>query len=241
MVFVHGVGLDNHSWRHLLEGFRDQPILTYDLLGHGQTKQALGRQSFEPFKNQLEVLLSDLGIPQVILLGFSLGGLVAAHFAAAHPRTVNALVLISTVYKRTVAERNAIARRLSQAKDEDWTGLRAAALERWFSAGFLEANPNIREEISLRLQENNPENFLECYELLAKSDDHCPKYPDILMPTLILTGEGDQGSTPAMADELGRAIPNAQAHVITDGKHLCIIENHHEITDIIKRFLRDST
>ena len=129
LVLVHGVGLDHKSWQYLLEDFSGQATLTYDLLGHGQTERTLGRQSFEPFIEQLDVLLSGLKIPEVILVGFSLGGLVAAHFAASHPQSVRALVLISTVYQRTSAERQALAIRVRQARDGDWAALRAAALD----------------------------------------------------------------------------------------------------------------
>ncbi len=80
--------------------------------------------------DQLDDLLGGLEITEVILVGFSLGGLVAAHFAASRPKTVRALVLISTVYQRTIAERQAIANRVEQAKNGDWAGMGIAALGR---------------------------------------------------------------------------------------------------------------
>lgn len=236
MVFVHGVGLDHKSWRYLLEDFNGLKTLTYDLLGHGQTQPALNIQSFEPFKGQLHVLLSDLNMPEVVLVGFSLGGLVAAHYAASYPQDVKALVLISSVYNRTSAESQAIAVRVQQAWDGDWAGLRSAALERWFSPDFLEANPSIREEILARLVSNVPNNFLECYQLLAKSDEHELDYRTISMPTLIITGERDQGSTPQMATEMEKVIPNGRTSVLLDARHLCIIENHSAISAQIKDF-----
>ena len=115
IVFVHGVGLDHKSWKYLLEDFGDQTTLTYDLLGHGHTRRSLDKQSFGPFEEQLDFLLSGLKIPEIMLVGFSLGGLVAAHYAASHPQNVRALVLISTVYQRNSEEQQAIAIRVQQA------------------------------------------------------------------------------------------------------------------------------
>ena len=238
IVFVHGVGLDHKSWRYLLDDFSSNTTLTYDLLGHGQTKRSLNSQSFRPFMEQLDVLLDELNISEINLVGFSLGGLVAAHYAASKSQTVRAFVLISTVYQRTSAEKQAIAIRVRQAKEGDWTGLRTAALSRWFSPEFLEANPSIRQDILFRLQENKPDDFLECYELLANSDEHRLEYRDISMPTLILTGDGDQGSTPGMARRMARAIPNARASVLRNARHLCIIENHRAISVHTSRFLK---
>ena len=240
MVFVHGVGLDLESWEYVLADFDGRTTLAYDLPGHGQTKQTLHQQSFEPFKNQLDVLLRELESPQVVLVGFSLGGLVAAHYAASRPQNVKSLVLISTAYQRTSAERQAIATRLRQAKDGEWDGLSAAALDRWFSPEFLDANPGVRRKISLRLQENRPDHFLASYELLANSDQHPLEYPSITMPTLILTGDGDVGSTPQMAKRMERVIPNARCEIIDAAKHFCIIENHGAISASIKRFLEEA-
>lgn len=78
MVFVHGIGIDHKSWQKILDDFSGQTTLTYDLLGRGQTKLTLGRRSFEAFTDQLDDLLGGLEIPEVILVGLSLDGLVAA-------------------------------------------------------------------------------------------------------------------------------------------------------------------
>ena len=239
MVFVHGVGLDHESWEYVLADFDGRATLVYDMLGHGQTKQTLQEQNFEPFKNQLDVLIRELKLPQVVLVGFSLGGLVAAHYAESQPQSVKSLVLISTAYQRTNAEQQAIAKRLQQAKDGEWDRLSAAALDRWFSPEFLDASPEVRRKISLRLQENRPDDFLASYELLANSDRHPLDYPSITMPTLILTGDEDVGSTPQMARGMERVIPNARCEIISKAKHFCIIENHGAISASIKRFLEE--
>ena len=237
LVFVHGVGLDSKSWRYLLKGFSEHTILTYDLLGHGRTKRNLESQSFEPFKDQLESLLKHLDIPEVILVGFSLGGLVAAHYASTYATTVSALVLISTVYQRTSEERQAIFSRVQQVRDGDLAGIRTAALERWFTKKYLDSNPHVREEITLGLESNHLKGFLPCYELLANADDYYLAYDNITMPTLILTGDADQGSTPMMARGMERVILSGNASIIRNAKHLCIIENHKEVSARIRQFL----
>ena len=240
MIIVHGVGLDHESWEYVLADFDGRATLVYNLLGNGRTKQTLHEQSFEPFKNQLDVLIRELDLTQVVLVGFPLVRLVAAHYVASRPQRVKSLALISTAYQRTNAERQAIAKRLQQAKDGEWDGLSAAALDRWFSPEFLDANPGVRQNISLRLQENIPGDFLAYYELLANSDQHPLDYPSITIPTLILTGDGDVGSTPEMARGMERVIPNARCEIISKAKHFYIIKNHDAISASIKRFLEES-
>ena len=96
-------------------------------------------------------------------------------------------MLCSTAYQRTNTERQAIAKRLQQAKDGEWDGLSAADLDRWLSPEFLDGNPGVRRKSSPRLQENIPDDFLASYELLPNSNQHPSDYPSITTPTLIST------------------------------------------------------
>ena len=57
------------------------------------------------------------------------------------------------------------------------------------------------------------------------------------MPSLVLTGDGDPGSTPRMASEMAQAMPNARAEIIQGAKHLGIIEEHRRFSDAVKGFL----
>ncbi len=237
IVLVHGVGLDQSIWDAMLGDITDRSTLTYDLLGHGETAAPLGAQSFQPFVAQLHGLLQEIGIAENVLAGFSLGGQVAKHFASAHPEMVRALVLISTTYQRTTEERAAMARRLQQAEDGDQQGLEAQALQRWFSPEFLAANPAVELQITSRLQNNDPARFLESYELLSNAEDHPVDYGALTVPTLIVTGDGDPGSTPRMSNGMGQAMPNARAEIIPGAKHLGIIENHLSFSDAVQGFL----
>ena len=240
IVLVHGVGLDQRIWRSMLGDLIGRSTLTYDLLGHGETDRPLGEQSFVPFVDQLHGLIKELQLPKFVLAGFSLGGQVAKHFASSSPEAVEALVLISTTYQRTADERQAMAFRVQQAKDGDQVGLQAAALRRWFSLEFLSNNPAVERQITERLRGNDPARFLECYELLANAEEHHLDYAALTMPTLILTGDGDSGSTPRMAHGMSRAIPNARAEIIQGARHLGIIENHGAFSAAIQRFLTEN-
>ena len=122
IVFVHGVGLDQNIWRAVLADFSGRSTLTYDLLGHGETARPPGEQSFQPFVAQLRRLLQELRISRIALVGFSLGGQVAKHFSLSHTEIVEALVLVSTTYQRTAEEREAMSRRVQQAKAGDQPG-----------------------------------------------------------------------------------------------------------------------
>jgi len=239
IVLVHGVGLDQSIWSNMLGGFKGRSALTYDLLGHGETTGSLGVQCFTPFIGQLHDLLQELRISEIVLAGFSLGGQVAKHFASSYPDMVKALILISTTYRRTPEERLSMHARVQQTKDGDSDELQAAALKRWFNPEFLRANLSVEHQIIARLKKNDPAKFLESYELLSNAEDHPLDYASLSMPTLIITGDGDSGSTPRMAREMGQAMPNARAEIIQGAKHLGIVEHHRQFSDAALSFMAE--
>ena len=77
LVFIHGVGLNQGMWQPQISYFKDETILTYDLLGHGKTKCNKNTIKIEDFRSQLKNLLVNLNIQKINLVGFSIGSLIA--------------------------------------------------------------------------------------------------------------------------------------------------------------------
>jgi pimeloyl-ACP methyl ester carboxylesterase len=94
-LFVHGVLLNNHLWRHQLAELSDiRRCIAPDLLAHGDT-EIRGDQDVSVTANarMLEQFLDTLGIAQVDLVGNDSGGGIAQIFAASHPERVRSLTL----------------------------------------------------------------------------------------------------------------------------------------------------
>jgi pimeloyl-ACP methyl ester carboxylesterase len=94
-LFVHGVLLNGHLWRHQLEHLSDvRRCIAPDLLGHGDTEIA-PEQHISVTDNaiMLRELLDALHIEQVDLVGNDSGGGIAQIFAALHPQRVRTLTL----------------------------------------------------------------------------------------------------------------------------------------------------
>lgn len=69
-------------------------LLAPDLLGHGLNSRPAGIDySLDAVIKHIESLITTLGAKDVALVGLSLGGLVACHVAARHPKVVTKLVL----------------------------------------------------------------------------------------------------------------------------------------------------
>jgi pimeloyl-ACP methyl ester carboxylesterase len=94
-LFVHGVLLNGHLWRHQLEDLADiRRCIAVDLLAHGDTEIAPDQDvSVTANAKMLKEFLDALSIDQVDLVGNDSGGGIAQIFAALNPERVRSLTL----------------------------------------------------------------------------------------------------------------------------------------------------
>jgi pimeloyl-ACP methyl ester carboxylesterase len=94
-LFVHGVLLNGHLWRHQLAHLSDmRRCIALDLLAHGDTEITSNQDvSVTANARMLEELLAALAIEHVDLVGNDSGGGIAQIFAASHPQRVRSLTL----------------------------------------------------------------------------------------------------------------------------------------------------
>jgi pimeloyl-ACP methyl ester carboxylesterase len=94
IIFLHGGALTAHSWDLVCLGLRDEwRCLALDLRGHGDSGWA-DEYRIETAVHDVATLVAHRQLNRVHLVGNSLGGLVAAHFAATHREWAASLTLV---------------------------------------------------------------------------------------------------------------------------------------------------
>jgi pimeloyl-ACP methyl ester carboxylesterase len=217
---------------------RSHSVICYDLLGHGMSPKISAGTGLAEFVSQLDRLWTALELGQATIVGFSFGGLIAQGLALQKSANIDKLVLMSTVYARTETERKAVQTRLETAQREGANAIYSAAIDRWFSPAFLAGQPEQAQALLHQLQENDEDSFLTAYELFALADrEFVGKLKRIRCPTLILTGERDTGSTPAMTWRMAKEIPDSRVSIIAAGRHMMPMEMAQEVNREIAEFL----
>ena len=235
IVLIHGVGLDNEIWEYQFNSF-ENTVLTYDILGHGKTPLGSEQITFDDFSEQLINLIDELGIGKIHLVGFSIGSLIARNFATKHNDRLQTLTLLSSIFKRSNQQQKIVDDRFKKSKNI--SKMSNDALVRWFTEDYLKKNQERSEWISSILSRNNMKNFNKIYELFAKHKDN-EDFKKIKAETLVMTGEGDVGSTPEMSKNLSKVIKNSKLKIIPKGKHLCSIECADDVNNAIKEHIKN--
>jgi (E)-2-((N-methylformamido)methylene)succinate hydrolase len=228
VLLLHGVGLDHQMWVRCLPALREHHVLLPDLRGHGQSPPARPGTSLSGLADDVAVHLDR----PTHVVGFSLGALVAQRLAATDPARVRSLALVSSVASRSPDERAAVRQRLQQAATDFPTSVEAA-VQRWFSPAWQRQDPRLVRQVRDRLASTDVQSYLHCYRVFAEADlEVAPLLRSISAPTLVMTGEHDSGSTPAMAERLGAAIPTTRSVVVVAGaRHLLPLESPDAITN----------
>lgn len=239
VVLIHGLGLNRACWQWtrpaLVDGYR---VLSYDLYGHGESTDPPEPPSLSLFSRQLQGLLDYCGLADAVIVGFSLGGMIARRFAQDCPDRARALALLHSPHKRSAQAQAAILARVEQARDQGPHSTVEAALERWFTEGFRAANPAMMDTVRGWVTANRKEVYHRIYRVLAEGiDEITAPVPPLTCPALVITGDEDYGNSPEMTRAIAAEIAGAQALILPGLRHMALAEDPDAVNTPLRRFL----
>ena len=239
VVLIHGLGLNKACWQWMIPDLKDSyRILSYDLYGHGDSSNPVTEPSLSLFSKQLKDLLDYCEIQKAVIIGFSLGGMVARRFAQDAPQKSQGMVILHSPHKRSNAAQAAILKRVDQARNMGPQSTVEAALERWFTDPFRQANPKLMNKIRQWVMANRKEVYHTIYKVLATGIDEIVKpNPALICPSLVITGDQDFGNGPEMAFAISAEIPGAKTLVLPALRHMALAESPKAVNKPIRDFL----
>lgn len=237
VVLLHGVGSSSDTWDRLLpflpRGFR---YLTPDYRGHGASEAGEVPYILADFVADHFRLLDELGIEAAHIIGFSIGAIFAQAITRTAPERTLSLVLLNSIGGRTEAEKARALTRLEVIATTPPPELAEGSLKRWFTAEFLASDPAVADAERAIVAANRPAPYAASYAVLATTDELDLAHK-IAAPTLIITGEFDEGSTPEMSRKLNAAIAGSRLEIRPGLKHYLHIEDAEALGRLITDFL----
>jgi len=236
IVFANSLGTDLRIWDDVVACFADNfRILRYDLRGHGLSEAPPAPYSIHDHISDLAALVDVHGIKNAIVVGLSVGGMIAQGLAAQRPELVRLLVLCDTAHKIGTPEMwNA---RIEAIREGGIGSIADAVLERWFSTEFRRTRSADLAGYRNMLVRTPVEGYIGTCAALRDADLTAASR-SLTQPTLCLAGEEDRATPPEMVESLSTLIPNASFRTIPHAGHLPCVEEPRILAGRIEPFIR---
>ena len=224
LVFSHSLACSTRMWEGQIAAFKDRyRVLVYDTRGHGQTAAPKGQYTLEGLADDLAALLKELRVSKPHFVGLSMGGMIGQTFALKYPGVLASLTLADTT-SRYPAEAAAMWQdRIRIAETKGMEALVQATLERWFTAPFRKNQSQTVDKIATSIKTTPVPGYVGCCHAIPKINV-TDRLRELQLPALVICGEQDPATPPAMAREIEKALPGARLALIPQAAHLANIE-----------------
>jgi len=221
-------------------------LICYDHRGSGRSARPQGPDSYHigHFVEDVGGVAEGLGVDRFALLGHSFGGIVALHFALAHPEALSHLVLVCSptsshfvdevegalpdyLEAQALSELSA----LQDSEPSDYVIRRSLEL----LAPIYFRDPARVSELGLDSVRFGPETQAVWDSL--KGFDLRPRLGEIQVPTLVIAGGHDRSVTPERARETADALPQSRLLVMEGSGHYPFIEEPEPFLSAVLEFL----
>jgi 3-oxoadipate enol-lactonase len=202
----------------LAAGYR---VLRLDMRGHGGSDPVPGDYTMEQLAQDVAAALEFLSITRVHLCGLSIGGMLGQAFAIRHGQKLLSAMLCDTTAQTPPEAAEAIE---AVTKARSLAPLADAIMERWFTDAYKPRNPGRWKQIHATIAATTPVGFLGC-AAASLNVDFVPRLPAVRVPTLVVCGADDQGTTPAGNKRIAELIPGGRYQEIPGARHFTNVEH----------------
>lgn len=235
LIFINSLGLDFRMWDDVASILRsDYRIVRYDKRGHGLSDCPPAPYSLDQFVADLHSLTEYLGLPPAVLVGISIGGLIAMEFAAQFPDLVPHLVLFDTAARIGSAE--GWEERIQQVRSKGLEEMSSIILPIWFSKAFAERQVESHRGYRNVLVRAPLEGYVGACAAL-RDTDLSERVNSIKAKTLVLAGSEDQSTAIDQGRRLAEMFPQARFELLDGAGHLATVEQPELAANEIRAFL----
>lgn len=234
VLLLHALGTDLHVWDRVLTLLPEHlRYVRFDQRGHGLSDAPVAPYSMGAMISDAEAVLTALNIKDCLVVGLSMGGLVAQGLAIKRLDLVRAMVLIDTAAKIGVPA--VWADRIAQVRAGGMQAIASNAMERVFSKAFR-AGPEVNYWYNMLLN-MNPEGWMGCAAAISGADFYTPT-SGLRLPVLGVVGSEDATTPPDLMRETIGLIPGSKFQLIRKSGHFPPIEDPIAVADALHNFLK---
>ena len=241
LLLIHGIGGSSNSWSGVIPLLaKKYRVIAPDLLGHGESDKPRGDYSVGAFAVLLRDFLDALDIPQVTVIGHSLGGGIAMQFAHQHGEYCKRIVLISS--GGFGGDVGRVLRVLSLPGSElvlPVIASRPAILASNALRALMGSSDSFQASPSLSNRDNR-QAFLRTLRAVVDFRGQAVSALNrvcMVLPAMIISGDQDRVIPVEHARAAHRTMPNSRLHIIPGVHHYPPTERPETVARLIDDFI----
>jgi pimeloyl-ACP methyl ester carboxylesterase len=238
ILAVHGLG--GGAWffaglaRRLASDVR---VIAVDLPGSGRSTASSGGMSIERWTADLGELAETLIGEPIVLLGHSMGTIIALHAAAAWPQALlRGLIFAGGLPEPLPAVKERLGRRADLLEQQGIEGTGAVVAAANFSPAILASHPELVGLFERALEAQDANAYARgCRILMSASAEHLVE--TVRVPSLSISGADDQYAPPDPVAAFTRRVPGCRAELLRECGHFPFLEQPERFADLVRRFV----
>ncbi len=232
VVLIHALGLDLTLWDGLAAALPRHRLLRFDLRGHGASDVPPAPYAMGALIRDTERLMEHFAMKEAVVLGLSIGGLVAQGLAVKRLDLVRGLILSNTAARIGFAAQ--WQDRIAAVRQGGLAAIADPTMERWFGRGWRD-NPAM-PAVRAMLLAGSAEGWAGCAAAIAGTDFY-ETTATLRLPTLVLAGANDGSTPPDLVRETAGLIPGAEFQLIRGAGHLPMADRPQDYAGLVADFL----
>ena len=236
VIFSNSLGTDFRIWDEVLRLLPSSlRVIRYDKRGHGLSDLARGEWGMGDHVADAAAVMDHVGAKDAVIVGLSVGGMIAQGLAAERPDLIRAMVLCDTGAK--IGSPEMWADRIAGVRGDGLEAMGDAIMERWFSRAFLADKPAELAIWRNMLTRTPTEGYVNVCAAIAETDLR-ESTARLRIPTMAMGGDEDGSTPPDLVRETAELVPGSTFHVLHGVGHLPCIEKPEETASLISEFLK---
>jgi 3-oxoadipate enol-lactonase len=237
LVLLHSLLADRHAFDPVLPALAAKHRVTLINLPGFDGSQPAMLALMDAYVAAIEDGFDEFKIaPDAVLLGNGFGAMVALAFALAHADRISKLVLCDAAAGFPPEGRAAFAQMAQKVADQGLGAVAEIAARRVHSPAYLAAHPEAVEQRKQVLLDIDPKAFHAACRILQETD-LTPLLHHLHVPTLVVCGELDQATPPALAKAIASKVPGASYVELPSCGHCPPLEQPEAFLAAIKDFV----
>ena len=239
VVLAHAIGCDSRMWEDVAPRLASRyRVLRVDVRGHGESPVTPRPYSLAGLAADFTAALERLKVRRAHWVGLSMGGMIGQAFALRHGERLGRLVLANTTSTYGPDGRANWDKRIQLVQDGGLAAIRDMVEQRYFSEDFRRDHADIVAKVMGRFMETSPDGYLGCCDAIADLD-FSRDLARIGHRTLVIAGDQDVGTPPAMSEAIVAKIPGSKLAILEGAAHLSAAEKPGEFANLVLDFLAE--